>query len=85
MALEDQVYRLALAVEKQGDAAAVREIIRQRDQALADLESVKRQRDMYSRWSDEKSDTTARLGRRIAALQGVITRMKRQRVGERHG
>ena len=85
MALEDQVYRLALAVEKQGDAAAVREIIRQRDQALADLESVKRQRDMYSRWSDEKSDTTARLGRRIAALQGVITRMKRQRVGGRHG
>lgn len=37
------------------------------------------ERDMYKRWYDRESERRARAERRIAALQGVITRMKKAR------
>lgn len=33
-------------------------------------------RDMYKRWWKEQQEQSAKLSRRIAALQGVITKMK---------
>lgn len=57
------LLRIADAVEK----------VAQRHTALID------ERDMYKRWYDRESERRATAERRIAALQGVITRMKKAR------
>lgn len=57
------LLRIADAVEKMA----------QRHTALID------ERDMYKRWYDNEAKRRAKAERRIAALQGVITRMKKAR------
>lgn len=39
-------------------------------------------RDMYKRWWQEQQERTEKLRRRVAALQGVITKMKNKATGE---
>lgn len=76
MSLESAIERLAAATENN---VAVREIIRQRDKWQSAHDAEKRRAQMYEQWYDNKRDETERLRRLIAALRGVITRMKRAR------
>lgn len=82
MSLEDNIYWLTQAIKAQSEAsaAAVAEIIRQRDRALKDLEAAKSQ----IQWERSmKNDYDSRLQsecRRNSALRGVITRMKSKSV-----
>lgn len=76
MSLEEQVNRLARAIESSEANVAVREIIRQRDDAVKKLASMTTDRDWYTRRLTESETVNSRMARRISALQGVITRMK---------
>jgi hypothetical protein len=80
MALENVLERLARAIESQAEACAVAELIRQRDVFATSLETMTRDRDWYKNRMNELGDEKRLCERRIAALQGVITRMKRKAV-----
>jgi len=82
MSLEAAMERLAVAVERNTGNAAVAEIIRQRDAWQKRAESLERERNYHSNRRDELWKDGERMGRRIAALRGTITRMKRQRKAE---
>lgn len=81
MSLEDAVHRLANAVGMQ-EQTAVKEIIRQRDSALSDFANMKSRSEMYQRWYEDKKRDCEHLGRVIASLRGVVTKMKRARAQE---
>ena len=78
MSLETSIERLALAVERNYEALAVAEIIRQRDEAL---EIARRDRNGWE-WADKRRDEYAsrleKERRRVRSLRGVITRMKKK-------
>ena len=78
MALENVLERLTRAIELQGEASAVAEVIRQRNDAQRVSESVKSDRDWYKNRMSEIGDEKRKCERRISALQGVITKMKRK-------
>jgi hypothetical protein len=78
MALEDAVLQLASAVARNQQGAAVAEIIRQRDYAFAQRDRWKRDAEFYEGRRNEAGKRLERANRRIAALQGVITKMKRK-------
>ena len=80
MALENVLERLARAIESQAEACAVAELIRQRDVANKSLHTMTQDRDWYMNRKRELEDEALLMGRRIAAFQGVITRMKRKAV-----
>lgn len=42
------------------------------------LQQLINERDQYKRYYEEKRESCNRMGRRISALQGVITRMKKK-------
>lgn len=75
MSLEDQMGRLANAIAMHDDVA-VREIIKQRDEANRLLEAERRSRQHYENRVAALGGERDDLNRRIAALRGVITRMK---------
>lgn len=75
MSLEDAVQRLANAVAMHDDTA-VKEIIRQRDNALARLAGAESSGSRYEKWYEQEKTENVRLGRVISALRGAITRMK---------
>lgn len=75
MSLEDAVHRLANVIGTQTNEA-VSEIIRQRDSAQKRAQQLERERDYYSRRKDELYEKCHTKDRQIAALRGVITRMK---------
>lgn len=78
MSLEDAIYKLAAATERDYSGSAVAEIIRQRDEALNNRSAAIRSME----WERErKQSLSAALDaerRRTIALRGVITRMKRK-------
>ena len=76
MALEDAIVRLARAVELQGEASAVAEIIRQRNAAQKEAGELRQSRDYYERRMSEEYEAGLRLNRQITALRAVVTRMK---------
>ena len=78
MALENSIERLARAIESQAEACAVAELIRQRDVANKSLETMTHDRDWYKNRMGDLRDEKRLCERRIAALQGVITRMKKK-------
>jgi hypothetical protein len=78
MALEHSVERLARAVESQGEASAVAEIIRERDDYKQRLQCMTEYRNDTQARADRAEKENQRMGRRIFALRGVITRMKRK-------
>ena len=77
MSLEDQVARLANAIGMHDDEA-IKEIIRQRDDAYKQRDRWKRDADFYQKWSDENFAALQRDNRRVNALKGVITKMKKK-------
>lgn len=76
MSLEDAVDRLVNVLGSRERDVAVKEIIRQRDDALAKFHAAKNSAEMYERWYGERVKENARLGRVVSALRGVVTRMK---------
>jgi hypothetical protein len=78
MSLEDAIYRLAGAVQAQGEASAVKELIRQRDDAL----ELSRRDKRNWEWADGKRSEYARLldteRRRVRSLRAVIRRIKKE-------
>jgi len=42
-----------------------------------------RQRDMYLLWYNTEHENAARLKKQVAALRGVVTKMKKEQEGER--
>lgn len=79
MSMEDAVIRLANAIVAQDGNIAVREIIRQRDEALKSLQNMTNDRDGWKRWHDEEQSKKWEYIRSNTALRGVITRMKKVR------
>ena len=77
MSLEDAVHRLANAVGMHEDVA-VREIIRERDEARGRLASMTNDRDGWKRWHDDEQVEKLKLQRKVSSLRGVITRIKRK-------
>lgn len=77
MSLEDAVHRLANAVGMHEDTAA-KEIIRQRDDWQKSYNNMKNDRDYQKERADRHFNNLQTANRRIASLQGVITRMKRK-------
>jgi hypothetical protein len=75
MSLEDAIYRLAQATENN---AAVREIMRQRDEAIQQRDSWKRKHEYIDSDRTRYQQRVLKGDRRIAALRGTITRMKRK-------
>lgn len=75
MSLEDAVYRLANVIGTQTNEA-VAEIIRQRDAAQKRAQELERSCDYYESLNNEKYEAGRAKDRQIAALRGVITRMK---------
>lgn len=80
MSLEDAINRLAVATENN---AAVREIIRQRDEALLKVESLARSLKWTENMKDSYYKSYQEQSRKNIAMRGVITRMKRK--GASHG
>ena len=80
MALENVLERLARAVECQGEGRAVAEIIRQRDEAIEMGRRTQNQCDWAENRRNQYYTDLQKAHRRISALQGVITRMKRKAV-----
>lgn len=78
MSMEEALLRLSRAIDSQGEATAVREIIRQRDEAQRQLADMTTKRDFWQAQSADNNRRGQAKDRRIAALQGVITRMKRK-------
>lgn len=79
MALEDVVLRLARAVESQGEASAVAEIIRQRESAIRERDRWQRDAEFYKK---ERNQLSALLGterRRVISLRVVIRKLNAQR------
>lgn len=76
MSIEDAIYRLAAVTEKN---AAVLEIIRQRDEALSKVARLERDLKWRTESRDSYSASAQQLTRRVTALKGAITRMKRNR------
>ena len=81
MSLEDQVAQLANAIGMHEDVA-VREIIRQRDAAQREADSLKSRCERLVKYNDDADTRNWKQERRIAALRGVITRMKRKTGGQ---
>jgi len=77
MSLEDQVARLANAVAMHDDVA-VREIIRQRDEATKNAAYWRDRWGRADKWNDEQSKMRYQLERKNAALRGVITKMRKR-------
>lgn len=77
MSLEDAVHRLANVIGTQTNAA-VAEIIRQRDVFQKRAEQLERDSEFYRKRRDDLYDQGQHKGRQIAALRGVIKRMKKQ-------
>lgn len=78
MSLENEVARLANAVAMHEDVA-VREIIRQRDDALKQADKWKRDADFYMNNRDSYYKSLEAERRRNAALRGVITKMRKEK------
>jgi hypothetical protein len=82
MSLEDAITRLAIAIEAQGEASAVAELIRQKKNAEAARDKWKRDAEFY----EERRTTIYKEWevtlRRIASLKGVITRMKKAKANQ---
>ena len=78
--LEDAINRLASAAERNYSGSAVAEIIRQRDEAIAQRDKWKRDAEYYMQDRNAASDRRRKAERKLAALRGVITRMKKQRL-----
>lgn len=81
MSLEDAVDRLANAVGVQ-ENVAVKEIIRQRDEAIEQRDRWKRDADFYCKRRDELFAENQRLQRQYAGLRGAFKRMKKVRVSQ---
>ena len=78
MAMEDAINRLASAVERNNEGAAVREIIRQRDDALTSLRSKTNSCEYWMKLHEEEQGRRFKTERRVYSLRGVITRMKKK-------
>lgn len=70
------LQRIADASERQ--AAATEQSARAVELVAANYAALREDRDRYKRWYHEGQETAIRLRRRISALHGVITRLKRQ-------
>lgn len=81
MSLEDAVQRLVNVLGTQEPNAAVREIIRQRDEAQQNFAAARRSAETYERYYLECDARYAKLNRVVSSLRGVITRMKRASSG----
>jgi hypothetical protein len=64
------MQRIADAVEKTANAS---------EKMASNYTYLQNQHDLYKRFYNEEREKTARLYRRIAALQGVITKMKKRK------
>jgi hypothetical protein len=78
MSMEDAILSLARVISSQQEGTAVREIISQRDEAQKQTKAAQRSEAMYREWYERERKSNAVLGRRVIALRGVITRMKRK-------
>lgn len=76
MSLEDAVHRLANAIGAADTSAAVKEIIRQRDEAL----EMARRHEANFKWADGKKDELYRRleteYRRVRSLRAHIKKLK---------
>lgn len=79
MAIEDAINRLAAAVERNQQGAAVAEVIRQRDEWQKQAEQWKRDAEFYLTGRNEHYESAQHHRKVAAALRGVITRMKKAR------
>lgn len=79
MAIEDAINRLAEAVLRNQQGAAVAEIIRQRDAWQKQAEQWKRDADFYLAGRSEHYKSAEHHRKVAASLRGVITRMKKAR------
>lgn len=78
MSLENVLERVASALESNNGNSAVADIIRQRDEAQNSLARLKREMDWLKQELEESRQRSFKKSRRVSALQGVITRMKRR-------
>lgn len=78
MSLEDAILTLARSIPSQQEGTAVREIIRQRDDWQKRFEQERSSKETYERWYKDEYKDKELMGRRVRALRGVITRMKRK-------
>ena len=79
MALEDAINRLANVIGMSQEGTAVAEIIRERNEAYAQRDRWKKDADFYEQRRNESSAKLRTANRRISALKGVITKMKKAR------
>ena len=79
MALEDAINRLANVIGMSQEGTAVAEIIRERNEALKEREKAKGNADYYRNERDKFRERVYGANRRISALKGVITKMKKAR------
>lgn len=77
MSIEDAINNLASAVDRSEPSVAVREIIRQRDDALNNLAADKRRHESTRVFSDTYWKQKNHYKRQVAALKGVITKMRK--------
>ena len=82
MSLEDALNRVANAIGMHDDIA-VKEIIRQRDDAQSKLSAMTRNRDDEWERRTVWYERCQKANRSVAALKGVITRMKRQQAANK--
>lgn len=82
MSLELELARLTAAVADSvgANSTAVREIIRERDQALKDLKSADQWRKYWSDHYDRECQSSRKLQRTITGLRGVLGREKARRL-----
>lgn len=80
MSMEDAINRLASAVQQQGEASAVAEIIRQRNEAIRSRDFWEREAADLLRKRNQLFDDLEHERRVSRGLRSAIKRMKAQRM-----
>lgn len=83
MSIEDAINRLASAVQQQGEAPAVAEIIRQRNKAQSERDYEKGYHEYWLKRYQETNRELEHERRVIRGLRSAIKRMKAQRMVNR--
>lgn len=78
MSLEDQIARLTNVISMSQEGSAVAEIIRQREESKAWAVRCESDAKFYQEQRDRHYKSRIHAERQVAALRGVITRMKRK-------
>lgn len=84
MSLEDQITRLTNVISMSQEGTAVAEIIRQREEAKKWAERCETDSKYFQESRDNHYALRLHAERQVAALRGVITRMKNQKVEVKH-